>query len=529
MTPTDLLADLAQHGVQLWAEGDHLHFRAPSGALTPELRAALGQYRSQILAALRTGNGSIPSQVAPLVPLPGPRQEFPISLAQQRLWFIDQLEPGTPAYNVPVTLAIDGSLDADLLERTLNAIIQRHEALRTSFPVVNGRPVQKIVPVLRIPLPIVDLRAYPDGPRHATAQRLAEDLAQLPFDLAHGPLVRASLQRLTDTQHLLHLTVHHIVADGWSTGVLAKEVAAIYAALAEGASSDAPPTGLAPLPIQYADFAQWQRTWLQGTLLDNQLAYWRRHLAGVSTLHLPTDRPRPPTQSFRGASLAIDLEAELTDGLKALGRQEGATLFMVLLAGFQALLGRYTGQHDVAVGSPIANRTRSELEQLIGFFVNSLVLRTDLSGDPSFRSLLARVREVTLGAYAHQDLPFERLVEELQPERDPARNPLFQVMFALQNAPARPPELLGLTVSSFELDVRTTRFDLELYLWEDAGRLNSLLVYDTDLFEAATAESLLRQFRTLLEGMVADPERRLSELPLASAVELEQLATWTAA
>jgi non-ribosomal peptide synthetase component F len=298
----------------------------------------------------------------------------------------------------------------------------------------------------------------------------------------------------------------------------------LYGAFAAGR-----PSPLPDLPLQYADFAAWQRAWLSGERLAAQLDYWRAQLAGLEPLALPTDHPRPSVQGFRGATLPIELGAELTEALKALGRREGATLFMVLLAGFQALLGRYTGQDDVAVGSPIANRTRSELEGLIGFFVNSLVLRADLSGDPGFRALLGRVREATLGAYAHQDLPFEKLVEELQPARDPARNPLFQVMFALQNAPAPPLELPGLTLSTLELDVRTTRFDLELYLWEDVGRLNGLLVYDADLFEPATAGRLLRQFRTLLEGIVADPERRLSELPLASAVELEQLVAWSVA
>ncbi|RMF36691.1 MAG: non-ribosomal peptide synthetase, partial [Chloroflexi bacterium] len=353
---------------------------------------------------------------------------LPLSFAQQRLWFLDQLAPNTPLYNIPDAIRLRGPLDVAVLERSLNEIVRRHESLRTTFRATDGKPVQVIAPTLKLPLPLVDLSGLPKAAREAEVQRLATEEAQRPFDLSRGPLLRVTLLRLGDEEHVALLTMHHIISDGWSMRVLVQELAALYDAFSHGR-----PSPLPDLPIQYADFALWQREWLQGEVLEEQLAYWKQQLSGSPpVLELPTDRPRPPVQSFRGAHRPFMLPRPLSQAIKALCRREGVTPFMLLLAAFQTLLHRYTGQDDISVGTPIANRNRAEIEGLIGYFANTLVLRTDLSGDPPFRELLKRVREVALGAYAHQDLPFEMLVDALQPERDLSHTPLFQVMFVLQ-------------------------------------------------------------------------------------------------
>ena len=389
---------------------------------------------------------------------------LPLSFAQQRLWFLDQMQPGNPFYNIPIALRIWGPLDTAVLQRCLAEVVRRHEALRTTFAAPEGRPVQVIAPSLALSLSSIDLSVLPQEQCQSQALRLAAEEARQPFDLEQGPLLRGCLLRLAEDEHVALFTMHHIVADGWSVGVLIQEVAQLYPALAAGR-----PAPLPELPVQYADFAFWQRQWLQGEQLQSQLAYWRERLAGLSPLELPTDRPRPALQSFRGASLPVLLSGPLSQGLQALSRREGVTLFMTLLAAFQTLLCRYSGQEDVAVGSAIANRNRAETEGLIGFFVNMLVLRSDLSGDPTFRALLQRVREVALGAYAHQDLPFEKLVEELQPERDLSRQPLFQVGFVLQNTPLPRLELPGLRIAPLEIDNGTSKFDLTLMLRESAA------------------------------------------------------------
>ena len=379
--------------------------------------------------------------------LPVPRNgDLALSFAQQRLWFFDQLEPGLSAYNTPAAVRLKGPLNLAALDQSLNEIVQRHESLRTTFGKVEGRPTQVIAPALTIKLPIVDLRNLPASEREIEVQRLVTAEAQRPFDLSKGPLIRCTVLRLGDEEHVGLLTMHHIVSDGWSTGILVRELATLYVAFCAGGSSPLP-----ALPIQYADFAHWQRQWLQGEVLETQIAYWKEQLAGAPALiDLPTDHPRPAVQTFRGAHQSLVLPRHLKDGFKALGRQEGVTLFMAMLAAFKVLLYRYTSQDNLIVGTPIANRNRVEFEGLIGFFVNALVLRTDLSGNPSFRELLRRVREVCLGAYSHQGLPFDRLVEELHLKRDLSRNPLFQVMFVLLDAPLRPLELPGLTLCPVE-------------------------------------------------------------------------------
>ncbi|HZG41380.1 MAG TPA: condensation domain-containing protein, partial [Longimicrobium sp.] len=354
---------------------------------------------------------------------------LPLSFAQERLWFIDRMEPGSAVYNVPVALRLGGALDEAALERSLGEVVRRHEALRTVFAEVDGSPVQVIAPFGGFTLSVDDLSALGEADREAAVRRRAGEEALRAFDLSAGPLFRASLLRLGGEEHVLLLGMHHIVSDGWSMGVLQRELSALYEAYREGRESP-----LRELPVQYADYAVWQREQLEGEALDRQLAYWRERLAGApELLELPTDHPRQSVQAYRGASVPVELSPKLLERLQALGRSEGATLYMTLLSAFQVLLGKHSGSEDIVVGSPIAGRTRKEVEELIGFFVNTLVLRTDLSGDPSFREVLRRVREATLGAYEHQEVPFERLVAELQPERSMSHAPLVQVLFSLQN------------------------------------------------------------------------------------------------
>jgi amino acid adenylation domain-containing protein len=449
----------------------------------------------------------------------------PLSFAQQRLWFIEQLEPGTHTYNVGRAVRLRGRLDVVALRRSLSAVVERHEALRTSFSAVDGMPVQVIAPATPLPLPIADLTGFPDAEREAQAQRLAEEEIRRHFDLTRAPLMWARLLKLAPQDHILIVTLHHIVSDEWSLGVLFRELDALYAAQpGDGAAA------LPPLPVQYADYSVWQREWLQGERLERQLAYWRQRLRGAPpVLDLPTDRPRPPIQTFRGLKQTRRMPPALSRALRELSRATGSTLFMTLLAAFQALLARYTGQRDIVVGSPIAGRTRTETEGLIGFFVNTLALRTDLSGDPTFRELLHRVREGAFGAYEHQELPFERLVEELRPERSLSHSALFQVLFTLQNSAVPTPHLAGLEVESVRLERGIARFDLTLYLRDEADGLGALLEYNTDLFDAATAGRMLGHYQTLLESIVADPDRRISSLPLLTAPERDQaLVEWNA-
>ncbi|HEY0172382.1 MAG TPA: amino acid adenylation domain-containing protein [Pyrinomonadaceae bacterium] len=473
-------------------------------------------------ASLRAGTGA-PS--APLVPV-ARDGDLPLSFAQQRLWFIHQLEPGGSAYNMPVAVRLGGTLHVAALERTLSEIVRRHESLRTRFALRDGSPVQLIDAPEAVRLDVQSLEDLSEVERMAEARRLAESEAGHAFDLEHGPLYRARLLRLSGEEHVLLFTMHHIVSDGWSMGVLVKEVAQLYAAFAEGRESP-----LEELPVQYADFAVWQRRHLSGEAQDADRQYWKQQLGGaLPVLELPADRPRPPFQSFRGASRVFALDADLSARLKALAQREGVTLFMLLLAAFKTLLYRYTGQEDVIVGTPIANRNRVELEGLIGFFVNTLVLRTDLSGRPSFVELLRRARSVSLGAYAHQDMPFEQLVEHLQPERSTSRSPLFQVMFSLQNAVTDEASLRGLTLLPLEVERVTTQFDLSLDVLEVADGITAVAEYSTDLFDGPTVERMLGHFRAVLEGVVADPHASVAEVPLLTAPEREQLlAGWNEA
>jgi amino acid adenylation domain-containing protein len=450
-------------------------------------------------------------------------QEFPLSFAQQRLWFLDQLEPGVAAYHLPIAWRFKGNLDTTALEQSLTAMVQRHEILRTTFSIRDGQPIQVINPAQPVSLPVVDLRDDPPTAREPEVQRRATAEAQKAFDLAHGPLWRAILFRLATEEHVLLLTLHHLIFDAWSHEVFWRELSTFYGGYVEGT-----PVAFPVLPIQYADFAVWQRQTLQGEKVEGQLEHWRQQLAGsLPLLDLPTDKPRPPRQTFAGARQTMQLLPSLTTALKALSRQAGVTLFMTLLAAFQTLLYRYTGQTDLQVGTPVAGRLRTETEGLIGCFVNTLVLRTNLGGNPRFRELLERVRQVSLRAYAHQELPFEHLVEKLQLERDLSRSPLFQVMFVFQNAPQAILELPGLAVRALLVHRGQAPFDLTLSFWDDAHTLTGLLEYRTDLFKTATITRLLGHLQTVLQSVCADPEQRLSHIPLLTAAERQQVVgTW---
>ncbi len=445
----------------------------------------------------------------------------PASFAQRRLWFIHQLEPESPLYHIPMLLQLGGELDVGALRRSLETIVARHEALRTTFTVQGDEPMQIIAPPPQLPMPVTDLADLAAEEQEATRRHLVTEEVTQRFDLERGPLLRARLLRLAPDEHLLIVVVHHIVFDGWSAGVLSRELSVCYRAFASGEAPVLP-----ELPIQYADYAVWQREWLKGDTLQRQLDYWRRRLAGAPTvLDLPTDFPRPERSSYRGATEAMLLPAEVLGGLKALARAEQASLFMTLLAAFQSVLGRYTGRDDFLIGSPIANRTRSELEPLIGFFVNSLVFRADLTGNPSFRQLLRRVRESALDGYAHQDLPFERLVEELRPERVADRNPLFQVMVTLQNVPQTRLALRGLTLRRMPRRGSTSKFDLTLLAQEEGRGLRLRMEYRAELFEPATIRRMLGHLEMLLRGVIAEPDRRLSTVSLLTGAERTHAAS----
>ena len=443
----------------------------------------------------------------------------PLSFPQQRLWFLDHLMPGNAFYNEQVVLPIRFALNVGALERTINEIIRRHEVLRTRFVVDAGQPMQIVEPGLDLPLPVIDLRGLPEQERQMGAQQIAAQEVRKPFDLASGPLLRTTLLQLADVEYILLLTIHHIASDGWSMQIVAREMTTVYAAFASGR-----PSPLAELPIQYADFAVWQRQWLQGPVLKKLLSYWKERLEDLPTLQLPTDRPRPPIPSFQGAQHAFALSSVLTHALKELSQQRRVTLFMTVLAAFAVLLHLYTDQDDIVIGSPIANRNRAkELEGLIGFFVNTLILRLDVSDDPTFLQLLDRVREVTLGAQEHQDMPFEKLVEELQPERDLSRNPLCQVAFQLFNVPGATFVIADPTTYSWQSANGTSKFDLRVDLGETPNGLAGLIEYSTDLFTADTVARMTGHFRTLLEAVAAEPGRRISEVQMLTSAERRQL------
>ncbi|RCJ27418.1 non-ribosomal peptide synthetase [Nostoc sp. ATCC 43529] len=444
---------------------------------------------------------------------------IPLSFSQQRLWFIDQLYHGSSFYNIPIAFHIKGELDITSLEQSLNEILKRHEIWRTRFKLINGEPVQEIAPDLNWDLPIINLEHLSNQNWESEVKHLVAKEATKPFNLAKGLLVRATLLRLNKQEHVLLVTMHHIITDGWSCGVFLRELSTLYAAF-----STNKPSPLPELPIQYADFAIWQRDRIQGEFLATKLKYWKQQLSGeLPVLQLPADRPRPTVTTFAGAKQYFTFSADLTNALKQLSQREDATLFMSLLAAFNILLYRYTDQEDILIGSPIANRNRAELEGMLGLFVNTLVLRNNLSGNPTFQEFLHRVRQVTLDAYAHQDLPFEMIVEELQPERDLNRNPLYEVMFVLQNTPTNVQEVSGLTLRTLDFDSGTSQLDIFLSMFESQDGLTGCLEYNTDIFDATTISKFINNYQNLLENIIANPQQRICELSPLAPAEQEQL------
>ncbi|XHR80760.1 MAG: amino acid adenylation domain-containing protein [Gloeotrichia echinulata GP01] len=519
MKVVEFLSYLNSLDIKVWLEEQKLHYQAPKGVMTSEIKQAIGTRKSEILAFLK--QAKTPTNTAELTIIPVSRDEdLPLSFAQQRLWFLHQLSPDSTAYNLLEALRLEGALNLVALEQSLTELIRRHEVLRTTFPMVDGKPIQRIAPPSTVTLEIEDLQGLSTEEQTAQFRQMAIAAALKPFDLAGEPLVQFTLLKLSHYSYILLLKMHHIIYDGWSLSIFFGELSQLYEAFTQGL-----PSPLAELPIQYADFAVWQRQWLTGEVLDRQLNYWREQLAGLTPiLELSTDYPRPPVQTFQGGVECFQLDRNLTQRLKQLSQESDATLFMTLLAGFLVLISRYSGQLDLVVGSPIANRNSKSVERLMGFFANTLALRGNLSGNPTFREFHEQVRQTTLSAYAHQDFPFEMLVEKLQIDRDLSRNPLVQVLFSLQNTPQSSSNLSGLIIQNMPLplDVRA-RFDLEVNYWEIPGGLEGVWCYNSDLFDATTITRIGEHFQILLQAIVANQEMRISELPLLSEAQRHQL------
>lgn len=523
MTVGKLLAEFRSQGIELWADGQELRYRAPKSALPPERLQAIRARKAEILEFLRAGPApwepGLPAARPPIVAGLRPPM-IPLSFEQEGLWFLEQLGLAKEAYYLPTMLRLKGALDVAALERSLTEIIRRHESLRTRFESVQGRGVQIVMPAPELRFERIDLSCCVVEERDQRAGELIRSEPRRAFDLSAGPPLRTMLLRLSEVEHVLLLTIHHIVADAWSMGILVKELSALYVAYTREERSP-----LAPLPLQYADYALWQRSGgLQDSELRRQLEYWRQRLDGApAVLVLPTDRPRPLVASLKGDCWSFEVPLALFARLAELGRKQGATLFMVLMAAYQTLLCRWSGQPDVLVGTPIACRQQRELEGLIGFFINTLVIRTDLAADPTFCELLEQVKQTALEAYAHQELPFEKVVEALQPARQLGRQPLAQVQFMLQNTPPAALELPGVCVEAVELERTTAKYDLNLAIRQTAVNFTLAFEFPTDLFETATIARLAESFVVLLEGIAADPQRRISALPLMTASEQRRL------
>ncbi len=509
----DLLEELRRRDIRLWREGGNLRFSAPAGALSAELKARLSAQKADLLAQL----SETPSSTT-AIPRMDRSGAIPLSFAQERLWMLDRMEPGLTAYNVAQCWRISGPLDPEALDRSLHDLARRHEILRTTFSTAeNGTPVQVIHPSSTLLVRRILIGAD-------ALSRLAEEEAARPFDLAAGPLWRATLARLGEDHHALLLTWHHIVSDAWSGAIFARELTALYAAHSTGQAGPLP-----ELPLQYADFARWQREKFPFGAMAAQLTFWRAKLGGDrAPLPLPADHPRPARQSFRGALRTREIPGVLTADVRNLARAEGVTLFVFTLAAFKALLARHCGEADICLGSPIAQRPNVESEKLIGFFLNMLALRTDLSDDPDFRELLRRERATVLDAFRHQDVPFEKIVEELHPSRDLSHQPIFQIAFVLQPSGDTAPAFAGASVTPLPPQVTTAKYDLTLFIEETGEGLRAMMEYGTDQFGAATVDRMLESFELLLAGIVADPSTPLSRLPILSAVQRTQiLSEWS--
>jgi amino acid adenylation domain-containing protein len=517
----EFLSQLRTIGIRFSAEEGKLRIDAPKGILSPTLREKISNRKAEILHALIDSGDKQNDDVMPLQKI-SRDGSLCLSFSQERLWFLYQLEPENISYNIPICLRMEGQLRVDVLKESLSEIIRRHEALRTTFADVGGQPIQIVSPPSPINLFVVDLQGVPENERRKKAQLVVIQEMQRSFDLRKGPLIRVALLQLNSEEHLLVVTMHHIIADGWSLGVFAREFEALYRSLEKGQASALP-----ELPIQYADFAYCHRLWMQSRVLEPHLLYWKQKLSDIPVLQLPTDHPRPVVQRYRGSRKWFKLTRQVREVLSELSQSQGVTLFMTLLAAFKALLYGYTGQTDFAVGTPVANRNRSELEGLIGFFVNTMVLRTDISGDPRFVELLGKVKETTLEALTHQDAPFEKVVEAVNPSRDMSYSPLFQVMFAFQNFPWSYVNIEGLTINPELIDAGTSMLDLSLYMWEEEKGLSGSIEYNSDIFDDSTIERMVGHFEVLLGSALANPEKRLSELALLTPSERHQLlVTW---
>ncbi len=510
MSTLELLSELRLLGIQLSTDGEKLKCKAPNDALTPRLRSALADRKAEIITFLHQGEG-IGSTVEP-IPTVSRDQDLPLSFAQQRLWFLDRIEPNSSSYNIPEAVKLAGTLDVQILQQALDAIVVQHEAIRTNYLTVDGNPIQVINPPTPVKVEILDLQQSPPTEQQASVQAYLYQASRKPFDLATDLMLRCCLVQLAPNQHIFLATMHHITSDAWSMGLFWQQLGQVY-----NAFSAHKPNPLLPLQIQYADYAVWQREWLSGEVIAQQLDYWKQQLVNVNpVLELPTDYPRPAIQTYAGAITSISLSPKLTTDLKALCRQEGTTLFMTLLAAFQMLMSRHSGQEDFIIASPIACRNRTEVESLIGFFINTLLLNADLSGNPSFQALLGRVRKIALGAYSHQDVPFEKLIEELNPRRDLSRNPLFQVLFNMLNIEDLNLDLDGLTVAPIAIAEANSKFDLTLYVKEQDRQIHFDLAYNTDLFAPARMVEMLAQFEQLLTQIVANPDRQIQSYSLVT-------------
>ncbi|GAX45364.1 non-ribosomal peptide synthase [Tolypothrix sp. NIES-4075] len=511
-----LLSQLRQLNIQVIAEGEKLRYQAPKGVLTPELRQEIAEYKAEILAFLSTVNRNEKSATSAIEIIPR-NQNLPLSFGQERLWFLDQLQ-GSTAYNEHGGIRITGKLDVTAIQSAFAEVLRRHEVLRTTFPLVNGKPTQAIAPQVNAEVALLDWQHLTESTRESQLQHYAQQQAQTLFDLASGPLVCATLVHLAAEEWVLLIVMHHIICDYWSVNIFIQELSVLYQSFTQGQ-----PSPLPELVIQYADYASWQRHRLNG-LLETQLSYWKKHLADApSVLQLPSDRPRPSVQSYRGEAQTFILDQSLTKKLQQLSQTFGTTLFMTLLTAFSTLLYRYSNQEDIVIGSPIANRNRAEIESLIGFIANVLVLRVRFENNPSFAQLLEQVREVTLQGYAHQDVPFEQVVEALQPEHSLSYSPLYQVMFVFQNVPKQPLVLPGVTLKPFTTETQTAKFDLSLMIEENEEGLIGIWKYNTDLFNKETIARMTEHFQILLSAIVTDPQQPVSQLPLLSEQERSQL------
>ena len=517
MSVDDLLARLRNAGVVLKLDGDELTINAPKNALTPELRALLVENKTNIIASLEFAKRAKTQTTTAIIPLPV-ADCYVTSFAQERLWFLDQLEPGNPFYNMPLVISLQGELNRLALLNSLVNIVTRHQTLRTRFITHQGEAHQVIDDISCFDLLHKDISSLKGKDKASELTSCIQKEGITPFNLEQDCLVRATLIRVDEKEHVLLFTMHHIISDGWSLGVLFKELTASYAAFSRDQQPD-----LNHLPIQYTDFAVWQRNKLTGAVLSTQIEYWKQQLSDLTTLELPLDHPRPAIQNFKGAMIQQDLSRQLSKQLESFSQQQGVSLFMTLLSAFSVLLARYSGQNDIVVGSPIANRNGSELEDLIGFFVNSLVMRTNVSGNPEFKDLVQQVNSMALGAFDHQDLPFEKLVDEIQPERILSQNPLFQVMFALQNTPMEPLELKGLNIQAIPQEIKTTRFDLEVHVWEHTECLSISFIYNTDLFDAPTIERMFSHYECLMQGLMSAPESRIMDISMLKDQEYRQV------